>query len=89
MICPRMSSLRIYYQSYSLYRDKRALSAARAWLPLAYDTAIFVLTTWCTLPSIRNREIGRIKPTLLFDGALYYMCVYPSVSNHPLNPLTD
>ncbi|KAG1869027.1 hypothetical protein DFJ58DRAFT_911364 [Suillus subalutaceus] len=51
-----------------------ALSATRAWLPLAYDTAIFILTLWHTLPSHhRNGVVGHILQTFQSDGTLYYM----------------
>ncbi|KAG1743198.1 uncharacterized protein EDB91DRAFT_234437 [Suillus paluster] len=70
--------------SYSPYRDIRGLSAARAWLPLAYNTVIFVMTLWSILPSIRNREAGCILHILLSDGTLYYTYVCFSIQVNPL-----
>ncbi|OAX40718.1 hypothetical protein K503DRAFT_864391 [Rhizopogon vinicolor AM-OR11-026] len=58
-----------------VYDSPPGLSVTRAWIPLAYDTVIFVMTVWRTLPSNRNREIGRILPTLLSDGTLYYIVI--------------
>ncbi|OJA21006.1 hypothetical protein AZE42_02340 [Rhizopogon vesiculosus] len=58
-----------------IYDSPLALSVTRAWIPLAYDTVIFVMTVWRTLPSNRNRGIGRILPTLLSDGTLYYIVI--------------
>ncbi|KAG0704839.1 hypothetical protein DFH29DRAFT_333045 [Suillus ampliporus] len=58
-----------------VYDVPPAVSAARAWLPLAYDTVIFLMTLWRTLPSIRDRGPGRILHTLLLDGTLYYTVI--------------
>ncbi|KAG1751054.1 hypothetical protein EDB19DRAFT_1269113 [Suillus lakei] len=52
-----------------------ALSATRAWLPLAYDTAIFIMTLWRTLPSHWNGGAGRILQTFQRDGTLYYIVI--------------
>lgn len=52
-----------------------ALSATRAWLPLVYDTAIFVMTMWRTLPSHQNGAVGHILRTFQSDGILYYVVI--------------
>ncbi|KIK48050.1 hypothetical protein CY34DRAFT_798673 [Suillus luteus UH-Slu-Lm8-n1] len=52
------------------------LASAWAWVPLCYDTVVFVLTLHRTLPSIQNKEAGHIAHTLFTDGILFYsvMC---------------
>ncbi|KAG2062611.1 hypothetical protein BDR04DRAFT_1123826, partial [Suillus decipiens] len=49
-----------------------SIASASAWLPLLYDTYVFVLTLNRTLPAIRNKEAGRVIRTLFADGLLYY-----------------
>ncbi|KAG1743493.1 hypothetical protein EDB19DRAFT_2038201 [Suillus lakei] len=51
------------------------LSAARAWMPLTYDSAVFAMTLWHTLPIVRNKGAGRILLTFLLDGTLYYAVI--------------
>ncbi|KAG1743492.1 hypothetical protein EDB19DRAFT_2024104 [Suillus lakei] len=51
------------------------LFAARAWMPLTYDSAIFAMTLWHTLPIVRNKGAGRILLTFLLDGTLYYAVI--------------
>lgn len=48
------------------------LSAARAWMPLTYDSALFSMTIWRTLPLIRSKGAGL---RLLYNGALYYSVI--------------
>ncbi|KAG1759317.1 hypothetical protein EDD22DRAFT_906629 [Suillus occidentalis] len=52
------------------------LSTARAWMPLIYDSVVFAMTLWRTLPIFLNKGAGRILIKLLTDGTLYYtvMC---------------
>lgn len=52
------------------------LASAWAWVPLCYDTVVFALTLYRTLPSIKNKEAGHIVHTLFTDGVLFYsvMC---------------
>ncbi|KAG1885251.1 hypothetical protein F4604DRAFT_1676630 [Suillus subluteus] len=71
--CDDEVPLTIFCGVHALYRDScreihdfppyevivLARSATRAWLPLAYDTAIFTLTLWHILPSYhRNGAVG-------------------------------
>ncbi|KAG1841025.1 hypothetical protein DFJ58DRAFT_748560 [Suillus subalutaceus] len=49
------------------------LSAARAWIPLAYDSALFTMTLWITVPLIRSKGAGL---RLLYEGALYYPVIF-------------
>ncbi|KAG1883475.1 hypothetical protein F4604DRAFT_293905 [Suillus subluteus] len=51
------------------------LSAARAWMPLTYDSALFAMTLWRTLPAVWSKGAGRILPKLLIDGTLYYTVI--------------
>ncbi|KIK44382.1 hypothetical protein CY34DRAFT_802693 [Suillus luteus UH-Slu-Lm8-n1] len=51
------------------------LSAARAWMPLAYDSVVFAMTLWRTLPIVLNKGAGRIVIKLLTDGTLYYTVI--------------
>ncbi|KAG2130654.1 uncharacterized protein EDB93DRAFT_75412 [Suillus bovinus] len=45
------------HSCYEVYDLPPALSVTRAWLPLAYDTVIFIMTLWRTLPSHRDGSI--------------------------------
>lgn len=51
------------------------VSAARAWMPLTYDSTIFAMTLWRTLPIVKNKGAGRILLKLLSDGTLYYTII--------------
>lgn len=53
-------------------------AAASAWIPLLYDTIIFALTLFRTVPPIRREEASYIVKRLLEDGLLYYRCVFPA-----------
>ncbi|KAG1775962.1 hypothetical protein EV702DRAFT_1233451 [Suillus placidus] len=55
------------------------VSAARAWMPLTYDSTLFAMTLWRALPIVRNKEAGPTLLKLLSDGKLYYTCVYFSI----------
>ncbi|KAF9442653.1 hypothetical protein P691DRAFT_810261 [Macrolepiota fuliginosa MF-IS2] len=48
------------------------LASSSAWIPLLYDTIIFVLTLYKTVPPIRRAEASYIIKRLLEDGLLYY-----------------
>ncbi|KAG0704840.1 hypothetical protein DFH29DRAFT_910107 [Suillus ampliporus] len=52
-----------------------SIASASAWLPLLYDTYVFGLTLYRTLPSIRNKEAGHVVRTLFSDGLLYYSVI--------------
>jgi hypothetical protein len=64
-----------HVQSCTMVFDSGSIASASAWLPLIYDTYIFGLTLNRTLPSIRNKEAGRIVRTLFADGLLYYSVI--------------
>ncbi|KAG1743197.1 uncharacterized protein EDB91DRAFT_1346294 [Suillus paluster] len=51
------------------------IASASAWLPLLYDTYVFGLTLYRTLPSIRYKEAGYIVRSLFADGLLYYSVI--------------
>ncbi|KAH7885177.1 hypothetical protein F5I97DRAFT_1883224 [Phlebopus sp. FC_14] len=53
----------------------KKFSPAAAWLPLLYDTAVFLLTLNKTMPSIRQKQAGHIVYTLFKDGLLYYSLI--------------
>ncbi|KAG2089022.1 uncharacterized protein F5147DRAFT_658507 [Suillus discolor] len=65
------------HEVYDLPLNVRALSVTQAWLPLAYDTAIFVMTLWRTLPKHRSgiSPIDPMLPTFQSNGALYYIII--------------
>ncbi|PPR05867.1 hypothetical protein CVT24_006621 [Panaeolus cyanescens] len=58
----------------SSYRSAAASSSA--WIPLLYDTIIFGLTLYRTVPSIRRQEASYIVERLLEDGMLYYSVIF-------------
>ncbi|KAF8879497.1 hypothetical protein BD779DRAFT_1803360 [Infundibulicybe gibba] len=51
-------------------------AAFSAWFPLLYDTIIFGLTLYRTLPPIWREEAGYILKRLLEDGLLYYSVIF-------------
>ncbi|KAG7088746.1 hypothetical protein E1B28_012714 [Marasmius oreades] len=52
---------------------EKVLSASTAWLPLIYDTTVFLLTLYRTLPFVRNASLSReLMKQLLEDGIIYY-----------------
>ncbi|KAG2071813.1 hypothetical protein BDR04DRAFT_1097830 [Suillus decipiens] len=51
------------------------ISAARAWIPLTYDSVVFAMTLWRTLPAVWNKGARGIVLKLLSDGALYYSVI--------------
>ncbi|KAJ3565938.1 hypothetical protein NP233_g7320 [Leucocoprinus birnbaumii] len=48
------------------------LASSSAWIPLLYDTIIFILTLNRTIPPLRRSEASYIIQRLLEDGLLYY-----------------
>jgi len=55
--------------------NRSVLASSSAWIPLLYDTIIFVLTLYRTVPPIRREEASYILKRLLEDGLLYYRSV--------------
>ncbi|KAF9032767.1 hypothetical protein BJ165DRAFT_1516714 [Panaeolus papilionaceus] len=53
-----------------------AIASSSAWIPLLYDTIIFGLTLYRTVPSIRRQEASYIVERLLEDGMLYYSVIF-------------
>ncbi|KAF8887459.1 hypothetical protein CPB84DRAFT_1786890 [Gymnopilus junonius] len=51
-------------------------ASASAWIPLLYDTIIFGLTLYRTLPPILREEASYIIKRLLEDGMLYYSVIF-------------
>ncbi|KAF8802102.1 hypothetical protein BYT27DRAFT_7113384 [Phlegmacium glaucopus] len=51
-------------------------ASASAWIPLLYDTIIFGLTLYRTVPSICREEANYIIKRLLEDGLLYYSVIF-------------
>ncbi|KAF8959124.1 hypothetical protein BDZ97DRAFT_1761624 [Flammula alnicola] len=51
-------------------------ASASAWIPLLYDTIIFGLTLYRTVPPIRREEASYIIKRLLEDGLLYYSVIF-------------
>lgn len=68
-IVPYVQQIHSCHEDYDL---PLALSVTRAWLPLAYDTAIFVMTLWRTY---HRNEISPILPALQSEGILYYIVI--------------
>jgi len=60
------------HSCHEVYDLPLSLSVTRAWLPLAYDTAIFVMTLWRTY---HRNEISPILPALQSEGTLYYIVI--------------
>ncbi|EIW81106.1 hypothetical protein CONPUDRAFT_153655 [Coniophora puteana RWD-64-598 SS2] len=53
----------------------RAAAASTAWLPLLYDTVVFGLTLYRTLPHILHKQAGFVIHSLFADGLLYYSVI--------------
>ncbi|KAF5347020.1 hypothetical protein D9756_011019 [Leucocoprinus leucothites] len=51
------------------------LASSSAWIPLLYDTIIFLLTLYRTIPPLRRAEASYIIQRLLEDGLLYYSVI--------------
>ena len=51
---------------------RSSAASASAWIPLLYDTIIFGLTLYRTVPPICREEASYIIKRLLEDGILYY-----------------
>ncbi|KAF9524115.1 hypothetical protein CPB83DRAFT_861778 [Crepidotus variabilis] len=51
-------------------------ASSSAWIPLVYDTIIFALTLYRTVPSIMREEASYILKRLLEDGLLYYSVIF-------------
>ena len=64
---------------YSNCLHRSGVASASAWIPLLYDTIIFGLTLYRTIPPIRRAEASYIIKRLLEDGILYYRCSLHSV----------
>ncbi|KAF5315251.1 hypothetical protein D9619_007444 [Psilocybe cf. subviscida] len=60
----------------SIWHDRSAAASASAWVPLLYDTIIFGLTLYRTVPPIRREEASYIIKRLLEDGLLYYSVIF-------------
>jgi|SRR6188768_871193 len=65
--------LLLHFLIHTNYRSAAATSSA--WIPLLYDTIIFGLTLYRTVPPIRREEASYILKRLLEDGLLYYRLV--------------
>ncbi|KIK98972.1 hypothetical protein PAXRUDRAFT_823252 [Paxillus rubicundulus Ve08.2h10] len=57
----------------SLHRN---IASASAWLPLTYDTLIFVLVLNKTKPALQQETAGHIIRTLYADGIMYYSLIF-------------
>ncbi|CAL1713456.1 unnamed protein product [Somion occarium] len=53
-----------------------AIASASAWLPLLYDTIVFILIVKRTLQPVRRHAAGKIIKVLLRDGVLYYSVIF-------------
>ncbi|KAI9058455.1 hypothetical protein FKP32DRAFT_1614891 [Trametes sanguinea] len=56
--------------------SKGPIASASAWLPLLYDTIVFVLTIKRTYRGVKNPTVGRIMRVLLKEGLLYYSVIF-------------
>ncbi|KAF8802105.1 hypothetical protein BYT27DRAFT_7173241 [Phlegmacium glaucopus] len=59
-----------------IYDGTSGWASTSAWIPLLYDTIIFGLTLYRTVPPIRREEAGYIIKRLLEDGLLYYSVIF-------------
>lgn len=76
MACGEMVSItQQVYSCREVHDLSLILSAARAWMPLTYDSALFAMILWRTLPTVWSKGAGRILPKLLIDGTLYYTVI--------------
>ncbi|KAH7920296.1 hypothetical protein BV22DRAFT_1122838 [Leucogyrophana mollusca] len=55
--------------------NPKMMASASAWLPLLYDTVVFLLTLKATVPSVKNKQTGHVFRTLLANGLLYYSVI--------------
>ncbi|KAJ3565939.1 hypothetical protein NP233_g7321 [Leucocoprinus birnbaumii] len=69
----RETSCSIIYDQTTSYR--RILASSSAWIPLLYDTIIFILTLNKTIPPLRRSQASYIVQRLLEDGLLYYSVI--------------
>ncbi|PFH46749.1 hypothetical protein AMATHDRAFT_153931, partial [Amanita thiersii Skay4041] len=53
-----------------------SVASASAWIPLLYDTIVFALTIYRTLPPIWKRQASYILKRLFEDGLLYYSIIF-------------
>ncbi|KAG1743196.1 uncharacterized protein EDB91DRAFT_1051487, partial [Suillus paluster] len=78
MVPPSPHNIQVYDVPSCLSLRQSSLgssASASAWLPLLYDTYVFGLTLYRTLPSIRNKEAGHVVRALFADGLLYYSVI--------------
>jgi hypothetical protein len=59
--------------------NRSGAASASAWMPLLYDTIIFGLTLYRTVPPIRREEASYIIKRLFEDGILYYRYLFKFV----------
>ncbi|KAF8230555.1 hypothetical protein L208DRAFT_1363054 [Tricholoma matsutake] len=59
-----------------LYITRKNIASLWAWIPLVYDTIIFALTLYRTIPPIRRKEPNLIMRRMLEDGILYYSVMF-------------
>ncbi|EKM49743.1 uncharacterized protein PHACADRAFT_214265 [Phanerochaete carnosa HHB-10118-sp] len=55
--------------------DRRGIASASAWMPMAYDTIVLMLTLKRTLGPVRNKTAGKIAKALLRDGIIVIFAV--------------
>ncbi|KAJ3729349.1 hypothetical protein C8R42DRAFT_742020 [Lentinula raphanica] len=55
-------------------------ASASAWIPLAYDTIVFALTMYRTVPDLRHRDASFIIKRIFEDGLIYYRQVPSNLS---------
>ncbi|KZP29654.1 hypothetical protein FIBSPDRAFT_1038697 [Athelia psychrophila] len=59
-----------------IYHTSHVAASASAWLPLLYDTIVFLLTLHRAIPSFRTSyQTGDIIRTMFRDGLLYYVTI--------------
>ncbi|KAF9453115.1 hypothetical protein P691DRAFT_659231, partial [Macrolepiota fuliginosa MF-IS2] len=52
------------------------IASSSAWLPLLYDTIVFILVAYKTIPNLRGRmTVGSTMTRLLEDGSIYYTVI--------------
>ena len=63
--------------TFSMCRGPAATSSS-AWIPLLYDTFVFLLTLYCVWPKNAPFDPSVLKKRLFEDGLIYYRCRGPA-----------
>ena len=67
-----------------LFTSRKWIPSLSAWIPLAFDTIVILLTLARCIGPLTHKSPGNTFRTLVKDGALYYRFV-----NAPLRDIVD